>query len=355
MPLKQEDLNLLCMERKKVLLIGGSLNQTKMVHAVGQHLEKQYACYYTPMFCDGFLEIARRLGWLEFTVIGDRIRQRSEAYLRQHGLPVDYGGRQHDYDLIVTTSDLIIQRRLHGKPVILIQEGMTDPEDWRFPLVKALRLPRWIASTATTGLSHHYRYFCVASNGYRDLFIQKGCDPNKVVVTGIPNFDNVQAYLNNDFPYRDYVLVATSNARETFKRDDRQAFLRWAIEKARGRPVIFKLHPAENVERATQEIRALLPEALVFADGNTDHMIANCSALVTQYSSVIFVGLALEKECHSYFDMDFLRRLVPIQNNGTSGRNIAQLCSYVLEQQTARAPQALRKPAPRTSLLWENR
>ena len=330
------------MAKKKVLLIGGSLNQTKITHAVGKHLESSYGvqieCYYTPGFCDGVLEIFRRLGWLEFTVIGDRIRKRSEAYLKEHGLNMDYGGVQHDYDLIVTTTDIIIQRKLKGKPVILIQEGMTDPEDWRFHLVKKLGLPRWIAGTSTAGLSDHYQYFCVASPGYRDLFIQKGCKPEKILVTGLPNFDHVAAYNDNGFPHKDYVLVATSNARETFKPDDRQKFLHWAMEKAAGRPVIFKLHPNENVERATNEIRAHAPDALVLAEGNTDHMIANSAALVTQYSTCIYVGLALGKECHSYFDIEELSRLTPIQNGGSSGEQIARLCARVLEELPATAP-----------------
>lgn len=324
------------MHRKSVLLIGGSLNQTKIAHAVGQHLEGDYDCYYTPTYCDGLMELARRLGWLEFTVIGDRIRRISEAYLRKQHFRMDYGGAQRRYDLVVTTSDLIIQRNLRGRPVLLVQEGMTDPEDWRFPLVKNLRLPRWLAGTAAAGLSGQYQYFCVASPGYRDLFVRKGCKPEKIVVTGLPNFDNAQAYRQNDFPYHDYVLAATSNARETFKPDDRQAFLRWAIEKAQGRPLIFKLHPNENVARATQEIKAAAPEALVFSDGNTDHMIANCAALVTQYSSCIFVGLALGKECYSYFDMHKLQGLTPVQNGGVSGKNIAHICTRILEQGATR-------------------
>ncbi len=275
----------------------------------------------------------RRLGALEFTVIGDRIRQRSEAYLCDHGLRLDYAGQLNHYDLVVTTSDLIIQDTLRNKPVILVQEGMTDPEDVRFGLVKALRLPRWLAGTATVGLSNAYQYLCVASPGYRHLFINKGCNPSKVVVTGLPNFDHVSSYCQNDFPYRDYVLVATSNARETYKPDDRRVFLKWAYEKAKGRPMIFKLHPNENIARARKEIQAIAPDALVFSEGNTDYMIANCEALVTQYSSCIFVGLALGKECYSYFNMDYLRQLIPIQNGGVSGQIIAEYCIRALERQ----------------------
>jgi hypothetical protein len=57
---------------------------------------------------------------------------------------------------------------------VLIQEGMTDRETFMFHLVKWFRLPRYLASTSTNGLSDAYRYFCVASTGYRDLFI-RGC------------------------------------------------------------------------------------------------------------------------------------------------------------------------------------
>src|SRR6201999_1685159 len=108
------------------------------------------------------------------------------------------------------------------------------------------------------------------------------------------------------------------DARETFKRDDRRAFIGRAIEIACGRPLIFKLHPNEKAERATREIHALAPDALVFATGNAEAMIANCEVLITQYSSTAFVGLALGKQVHSYFDMDELQRLLPLQH-GSAG------------------------------------
>jgi hypothetical protein len=333
------------MHRKKVLLIGGSLNQTRMTHAVGVHLAERYDCYYSPAYVEGPLELARQMSWLDFTVLGNPIRQRAEDYLKRHNLPIDIGGQLHDYDLAVLTTDLIIPANLRGKPLVLVQEGMTDAETWQFRLVKALRLPRWLAGTATNGLSDAYQVFCVASPGYRQLFINKGCRPEKLVVTGLPNFDDVQAHLKNDFPHRDYVLVATSNARETFKRDDRQAFLRWALELAAGRPLIFKLHPAENAARAAREIQKVAPDALIFSDGSTDQMIANCSVLITQYSSCVYVGLALGKECHSYFDIAMLRQLTPVQNGGASGRNIAQVCARVLEQPASQPAGAAARPA----------
>src|SRR5207249_7217172 len=114
--------------------------------------------------------------------------------------------------------------------------------------------PRYLASTAATGLSHAYDYFCVASQGYRDLFIRKGVDPAKIRITGIPNFDNCASALDNDFPYRGYVLVATSDMRETFKYENRKAFIEKCLRIADGRQLIFKLHPNENIARATVEL-----------------------------------------------------------------------------------------------------
>jgi hypothetical protein len=55
-------------------------------------------------------------------------------------------------------------------------------------------------------------------------------------------------------------------------------------------------------------------------------MIANCVELITQYSTVVYVGLALGKPVHSYFDVDDLKRKLPWQNGGTSARRIAAIC-----------------------------
>ncbi len=97
-----------------------------------------------------------------------------------------------------------------------------------------------------------------------------------------------------------------------------------------GRPLIFKLHPNERYKRAVTEIRKYAPDALIFHEGDINPMIANCDVLITQYSSVSYVGLALGKEVHSYFDTDELKRLLPIQNNGQSSRNIAEVCKGLL-------------------------
>jgi len=311
--------------KKKILFICGSINQTSQMHSISMHLP-EYDHYFSPYYADGLIERMRRLGLVDFTVLGRKLTRRCMAYLQTHDLKMDYRGELHDYDLVVTCSDLIAPKNIRGKKVILVQEGMTDPEDFAYHLVRALKLPRYLASTSTTGLSNAYDYFCVASDGYADLFARKGIDPAKIRVTGIPNFDNCAEFLNNGFPHHGYVLAATSDSRETFRWENRRRFIRECLDIARGRQLVFKLHPNEDVKRATREIRTWAPGALVYPGGNTDHMIANCNVLVTRYSSVVYVGLALGKEVHSYFDINELRRLTPMQNGGTSARAIASAC-----------------------------
>jgi len=191
-------------------------------------------------------------------------------------------------------------------------------------------LPRWLASTAASGLSDKYDRFCVASYGYKDLFIRRGVRPHKIVVTGIPNFDSCRKFLENEFPHRGFVLVCTSDTRETFKRDDRPRLIQKALSIAAGRQLVFKLHPNEKVERSTREILRHAPRALVYSSGSAEEMIANCDVLITQYSSTAFVGLALGKEVHSLFEIPELHRLLPLQN-GSAARNIADVCHNVIE------------------------
>jgi len=319
---------------KNILLIGGTLSQTKTMLAVGAELS-DHRCYYTPFYCDGHLRRAGERGWLNFTAMAGPLRDRSLRHLGERGVAIDDRGEGRDYDLVITCTDLIIQRNIRDKPIVLVQEGLTEPEGLVYLLVKHLGVPRVFANTAAFGLSDAYAAFCVASEGAFDLFRRKGVRPEKMVITGIPSFDNARAYLENDFPHRDFVLVCTSNGRETFKRDDRRRFLRGAMAIANGRRVIFKLHPGERHDRATREIREVAPDALILRDGNTEHMIANCSTLVAQYSSVAFTGAALGKEVHSYLDPDELRRILPLQNGGTSARRIAGVCREYLDGRPA--------------------
>jgi hypothetical protein len=310
---------------KNILFICGTLNQTTQMHSIARELP-EHNCFFTPFYLDGFTSVLHRLGLMENTAVGDKLSRRVNRYLAEQHLPVDPRGKRNNYDLVVMCTDLIVQKNLQGNRLLLVQEGMTEPEGIRYTGVRLLGLPRYIANTASFGLSNVYHRLCVASPGYRDLFIRKGIPPAKLVVTGIPNFDNVASFVTNDFPYRNFVLAATSPTRETFQRDDREAFIKKVMQIAAGRQVIFKLHPAEQERRSRREIEKLAPGVLVFQDGNVNEMIANCSVLVTQFSTVTYIGLALGKEVYSYLDLEELRQLMPLQNGGTSASHIADEC-----------------------------
>ena len=311
---------------KKILLIGGSVNQTSMLHQISKHLKSKYDCWFTPYYADGFIEYLVKKEYLNFTILGGKFRSDTEKYLKVNQLKIDYKGRKNNYDLILTCSDLILQKNLKGKNVILVQEGMTDPKNLFYYTSKYLGLPRYLASTSTTGLSDAYNYFCVASEGYKNMFIKNGCNPKKIKITGIPNFDNCKRHLNNKFPNKNFVLVCTSDARETYKYENRKKFIERAVKIANGKQIIFKLHPNENPDRAVKEIKKYSPGSIVFSEGNTNDMIANCDTLITKYSSVVYVGLALGKKVYSDFNIERLKSLTPNQNNGTSAFNIARIC-----------------------------
>lgn len=311
---------------KKILFICGSLNQTMQMHKIAQHLMSEYDCYFTPYYADGIINFLARLGWLDFTVLGGRHRRETDDYLAKNKLKVDERGEKNQYDLIITCSDLIVQKNLKGKRLVLVQEGITEPEGFVYKLVRWLKLPRYLANTATNGLSDAYDIFCVASQGYIEHFIRKGVKPEKIAVTGIPNFDDMESFYQNKFPLRGYVLVATTPYRETFRPDNRMFFIKQCVEIAKGRSLIFKLHPMENVKRATKEILKIAPDALVLTHGNVAHMIANATVVITQQSTCTFVAVALGKEVYTKLNVEELKRLMPIQNSGTSASHIAKVC-----------------------------
>ncbi|HTD39187.1 MAG TPA: hypothetical protein VK671_01105, partial [Mucilaginibacter sp.] len=214
-----------------------------------------------------------------------------------------------------------------------VQEGMIDKPTFPGKLFKKLGLPAYLdGNTSRNGSGNVFDIYCAASAGYRDHFTKGGTDQDKIFVTGIPNYDNCSKFLKNDFPHRDYVMVATSDMRETFRYEDREAFIRQTVKIANGRQLLFKLHPNEKFERAEAEIKKYTPlDTLIYKSGSTDEMIANCSELITQYSTVVYTGLALGKKVHSYFDLEELKSLLPIQNKGTSSKNIANICRAYVE------------------------
>ena len=315
--------------RKKIVFICGSMNITTQMQQIAAELP-EYEKYFTPFYADGFIKLLNKLSLVEFTIIGDKRAGECHRYLEAQGLAIDYGGTQHDYDLVVTCSDLVLQKNIRDKKRIVVQEGITDLERFSYHLVKTFKfLPKWFAGTSANGISNNFDYYCVAGEGYRELFIQKGVKPEKIRVTGIPNFDNCEKYYDNDFPHKGYVLVCTSDLREKFRYENRKKFIKNAVKIANGRQLIFKLHPNEKFERRTSEIKRWAPDALVYTSGSAEEMIANSEALITSYSSTIYVGLALGKEVYSVLDMEDLKQLTPVQNR-CAARHIADVCRELI-------------------------
>lgn len=315
----------------KILFICGSLNQTTMMDKIAREL-RDHDCWFTPYYADGFIRLMASSGLLNNTILGGRHKRDTQKYLNENRLPIDARGTQNDYDLVVTGSDSIIQKNIRSRRILLVQEGMTEPEGVMFHLVRALRLPRWLANTSVTGLSNAFDAFCVASCGYKELFIKKGVRSDKIVVTGIPNFDDLKNIpYRREFPFTDYVLVATTPFRETMRPEIRPLFIRRCMEIAKGRQLIFKLHPVENAFRAIREINRYAPGAKVYWRGDINAMVKNAETVITQWSSCTFIAMALGKEVYSDLNSKELRKLMPIQNRGTSAIKIAQVCRMIIQ------------------------
>jgi len=318
------------MPRKKILFIIGSPNQTTQMYQIYQHLQDEFDCYFTQFFPgDWIMWFTKASRMAEHTILSGLFKQKGEQFVKDHGLQYDYAGRQlgNKYDLVFMCTDASFPKVARRTKSIWVQEGMVDPLDAWGKWVKRLGLPSYMAfRTSLNGCMNFSDIYCAASEGYKSYFSGMGTEAERIVVTGMPNFDNAAQYLDNDFPHKDYVLVCTSDIRETYKKENRIGFIRHCVSIAAGRPLVFKLHPNEVWDRAYYEIINNTPAGtLVFQNENTNHMIANCQELVTQYSTVVYIGMALGKKVHSYFDYDLLQRLMPVQNGGTSARTIAEI------------------------------
>lgn len=301
--------------RPRILFICGTRNQTTQMLAIAAKLP-EFECAFTPYYGDAHVHLGRELGLIDWNIAGQKLGDRCFADLARAGVNVDRYGRSGRFDIAVTCSDLVMPSNIRGKKVVLVQEGILDPEGLAFAVVRRAKLlPRWLAGTAVTGLSHAYDRFCVASQGYADHFAERGIPREKLAVTGIPNFDDIASFKKLSFWDRDYALVCTSDTRETGKLfDSRERFIRRAIFLAEGRRVIWKLHPNEDADRETARIRRIDPSATVYAEGPVEAMVANAACVITQYSSLAFVALALGKKVHSVWPTERLRDLMPIQN-----------------------------------------
>lgn len=315
--------------KQKILFITGSINQTTQMHQIATELT-DFDCWFSQIFVDfpPFQWLIDNTKLVSKTVLSGQFKANSEKYCLENGLKMDYKAKLNYYDLVVYCSDMIIPDRMLQTKTLWVQEGMIDKYNTISKVVKKLHFPPYLAiGTALNGASNICDVYCAASEGYKNRFAEIGTDCHKIIVSGIPNFDNCHQFLVNSFPHKNYVLVATTDNRETFRNENRPAFIRHCVEIAAGRKLIFKLHPNEIFERAANEIQEYAPiDTIILKEGDINPMIANCDEFITQYSSSVYVGMALDKKVHSYFDMKDLKTQMPIQNEGKSARNIAQIC-----------------------------
>lgn len=323
-------------DMKKILFIAGSMNQTTQMHKIYMHLKNDYDCYFTPFYTYNPIGMFMKwAGLFDNTILAGRIFNNALSYLKYHELQLDYKAKKYknEYELVFMCTDMLVPNHLKNVKKVWVQEGMIDKLNTWGKIVKFLGLPGYFAgNTALNGSTNICDVYCAASEGFANYISKMGTDRNKIIVTGTPNMDNFSVALNNNFPHFKYVLVCTSDIRELGGSENRIDFIKKCVLKAKGRKMIFKLHPNEKFERANLEIILNTPSGtLVFQEGNTNEMIANCDELITQWSTVVFVGLALGKKVDSYFDINFLKELSMVQNGGKSAERIAQIGRELLE------------------------
>ena len=139
--------------RKKIIFLCGSVHQARIMLEISKKLQTTYDCFFSPMYANGILKLLSFIKITDFTDLSGYFRDATLYFLQENQLPIDDGAEKNNYNLVVTCSDLIIQKNIKNKPIILVQEGMTDPENLSFKLVKHLKFPRWLAGTASFGLS----------------------------------------------------------------------------------------------------------------------------------------------------------------------------------------------------------
>lgn len=321
------------------------------MHAIAKHLMEDYDCYFSQTYGDApDVKLYMGLGGGKKSILSGHFKETADEYLQEHGLRNDYACKTYNnkYDLLVHCTDMIMPMKSKRIKSVWVQEGMTDPITRWAKFTGKLNLPGYYAlNTSLNGTSNRLDIYCCASEGYKDHFVHFGGERGRYVVTGIPNYDNAEAYKDNDFPHKDYVLVVTSDNREVLNEDDREEFIEHAVKIANGRPMIFKLHPNEEFDRAIKEIEELAPKGtLVYTDGNPHEMIANCEEFVAQYSTLVYTALSLGKPVSSYFDLEELKAKTPIQNSGDSARRIAEVCRGFIEHPKKDGPGFLKKFKP---------
>ena len=106
----------------RALLIGGTVNQHRMLAAVAAHLPET-DCAHTSLYVgkDPLFQALLRLGVLRHS-LGEETQGQVLCQLRAMGLKVDPRGAAGAYDIVILGTDLYVPTNLGGIPKVLVQE-----------------------------------------------------------------------------------------------------------------------------------------------------------------------------------------------------------------------------------------
>src|SRR5258708_13043260 len=184
--------------RKKILFIIGSPNQASQMHQIASQLP-DYDCFFSQLYSKhAFVKFAVRKGFLDTTILAGEFKRKGDAYLEKHRLRNDYAQKvyHNNYDLKVLCSDLLVTNELRKGKTLFVQEGMTDAITAWGKMTWGLASPAyWARNTPFNGASNICDIYCAASPGYKDQFSRFGTEADRIIVTGIPNYDNAAALL----------------------------------------------------------------------------------------------------------------------------------------------------------------
>ena len=78
------------MNKRKILYICGSLNQTTQMHQISQELP-EYDAYFTPYYPDGYgyIKLLTKAGLLDFSILGGQAKERTIKYLEENNLKIE--------------------------------------------------------------------------------------------------------------------------------------------------------------------------------------------------------------------------------------------------------------------------
>src|SRR5437764_888906 len=107
--------------RRKILFITGSMNRTSQMYQISRHLA-DFDCWFSQLFPDtGLLKtLVKYTNLADGTIIANHFRTKSEKYLQQQGVQIDYEGNKHKYELVVFCTDMIVPKKFRQTKTIWV-------------------------------------------------------------------------------------------------------------------------------------------------------------------------------------------------------------------------------------------